>query len=191
MTPGQAKTEWRRKIRARLNQLSDTDRAAGASLICQRLKEQGFWQAAAAVLFYAPLPDEVNLWPLLEESLAHGKIIALPRFDSGSNKYVMAQFKEAEKDLNSGAFGVREPSAASETILPEKIDVALIPGVGFDLVGNRLGRGKGYYDRLLADFRGFKCGIGLDEQIAEEFAAEYHDIRMNCILTPTRVIECQ
>jgi 5-formyltetrahydrofolate cyclo-ligase len=65
----------------------------------------------------------------------------------------------------------------------------LVPGVAFDLHGRRLGRGKGFYDRLLADVRGKTCGVAFDEQIVREVPVEPHDSDVNCILTPTRWIE--
>ena len=68
-------------------------------------------------------------------------------------------------------------------------DLILVPGVAFDLSGHRLGRGKGFYDRLLANARGVKCGVAFDEQIVKAVAAGTHDIRMDFILTPTRVIK--
>ncbi len=189
MNPQPTKVEQRREIRARINKLSGAERTAGASLICQRLREHDFFQRASAVLFYAPMSDEVDIWPLVEESLAEGKIVALPRFDPRSNIYVMARLTGAPEELGTGAFGVREPTVTSEIVHPDAIDLALVPGVGFDLGGNRLGRGKGYYDRLLAGFGGIKCGIALDAQIAEAFTIEDHDIRMNWVLTPSRMIE--
>jgi 5-formyltetrahydrofolate cyclo-ligase len=64
-----------------------------------------------------------------------------------------------------------------------KIDLALVPGVGFDLRGGRLGRGRGFYDQLLAGFGGLKCGVALNEQIASEIPTEAHDVRMDVVLT--------
>jgi 5-formyltetrahydrofolate cyclo-ligase len=67
--------------------------------------------------------------------------------------------------------------------------LVLVPGVAFDLRGRRLGRGKGFYDRLLADAGGLKCGVAFDEQIVTEIPVEPHDVSVDCILTPTRWIQ--
>jgi 5-formyltetrahydrofolate cyclo-ligase len=67
----------------------------------------------------------------------------------------------------------------------------LVPGVAFDLRGYRLGRGKGFYDQLLAAVRGPTCGVGFDEQIVDAVPVEPHDVRLSCLLTPTRWIELQ
>ena len=83
---------------------------------------------------------------------------------------------------------------AEEPILPEDLayllDVVLVPGVAFDLGGRRLGRGAGYYDRLLTGVRGTTCGVAFDEQISGELPVEPHDVHVNCILTPTRWLSC-
>ena len=69
-----------------------------------------------------------------------------------------------------------------------RLDLILVPGVAFDPGGHRLGRGKGFYDRLLAGMRGTKCGVALEEQIVAAIPVEPLDVRMNFILTPTRVV---
>ena len=71
----------------------------------------------------------------------------------------------------------------------EGFDLILVPGIGFDAIGNRLGRGKGYYDRLLSITQGYKCGIGFEEQLVEEIPAAEHDIKMDCVITPQRRLD--
>jgi 5-formyltetrahydrofolate cyclo-ligase len=71
----------------------------------------------------------------------------------------------------------------------DRPDLILVPGVAFDWHGHRLGRGRGFYDRLLADVRGVKCGITSDEQMVNDVPAGPSDVRMNFILTPTRAAE--
>ena len=67
-----------------------------------------------------------------------------------------------------------------------RLDLVLVPGVAFDLNGRRLGRGKGYYDRLLAEFEGWTCGVAFDQQVVEAVPSEPHDMRLTCLVTPTR-----
>ena len=129
------------------------------------------------------------MWPLLETALADGKIVALPRFDLGTNRYVAHQIKDPVLDVESGKFGIREPKQYCQLVPLNRLDITLVPGVAFDLRGRRLGRGKGFYDQLLAGISGKTCGVGFDEQIVAEIPVEPHDIHLNCILTPTRWIE--
>jgi 5-formyltetrahydrofolate cyclo-ligase len=89
-----------------------------------------------------------------------------------------------QNEIVPGKFRVREPKSSCVKIPPDKIGLALVPGVAFDLRGNRLGRGRGFYDRLLAEVRGVKCGIAFEKQIVEIIPAAAHDVRMDFILTP-------
>jgi 5-formyltetrahydrofolate cyclo-ligase len=191
MNLAQTKTKLRQELRARVGSLSAAERAARAILICQRVAEQEFWKVAKSVLLYAPMPDEVNIWRLLERALAEGKILTLPRYDPVKKTYAAAQVTDLERDLQTAVFEVREPAVRCVEIPLAKIELALVPGVGFDMKGSRLGRGWGYYDRLLAGFGGLKCGIALDEQIAEEICTEAHDVRMEVVLTDARAIHRQ
>jgi len=182
----QAKAALRSLIRAELKKLTEAERAAASLQACARLEEQDLWRKAKSLLFYAPLPGEPDLWRLLEDSLAAGKTVALPRFLPEQNAYVACQIKSAATDLVVGQFGIREPHEACATVPLNRLDLVLVPGVAFDLDGRRLGRGKGFYDRLLAAFDGPACGVGFDQQIVHRVPSEPHDVRLSCILTPTR-----
>jgi 5-formyltetrahydrofolate cyclo-ligase len=139
-------------------------------------------------LFFAPLPDEVDVWPLPEAALAEGKIVALPRFDPVGAKYATCRVKNLRNEIVPGQFGVREPVSGCAEIPLTGLDLALVPGVAFDLRGRRLGRGGGFYDRLLGGFSGVKCGIAFDEQLVDEIPTAGSDVRMDFILTPTRCL---
>ena len=183
------KAGLRSKIRARLDEISAAGHEAASLKICLKLKAQPFFQKAASVLFFAPLPNEVDVWPLLEQSLAAEKTVALPFFDRDKNNYSARQIKNPADEIVSGKFGVREPTSICVEIPPDRINLVLVPGVAFDLCGNRLGRGKGFYDRLLAEIRGLKVGIAFDEQIVDEVPSEKLDVPMDFILTPTRCVK--
>jgi 5-formyltetrahydrofolate cyclo-ligase len=186
MTVPEAKAELRQKMRARLKNLTAAERAVGATLICERMLAQDFWKSARVVLLFAPLPDEVDVWPLVTAALAEGKTVALPRFDTAENHYVTTRVSDLDHDLVPGAFGIREPAPECLEIPLAKIDVALVPGMAFDAAGRRLGRGKGFYDRLLNGFAGIKCGVALEEQIVAEIPTEEHDMRMTVVITGTK-----
>jgi len=186
MTSPDAKAALRSDLRARLADVPPGERAAESLAAQAILRGQAVWQKAASVLFYAPLPDELDLWPMLSEALAAGKLAALPRFDQGLNGYRPFIVRNPLTDLSKGRYGIPEPAPHCEAAATNQLDLALVPGVGFDVVGCRLGRGKGFYDRMLAEVSGTKCGIAYDFQVRPAIPAEPHDVCLDCILTPTR-----
>jgi 5-formyltetrahydrofolate cyclo-ligase len=147
------------------------------------------WRDARSVLFYAPLAGELDVWPLLETAIASGKMAALPRFAPNTKSYVACEVREPASEVKPGHLGIREPTEGCAKVRVNRLDLVLVPGVAFDLHGRRLGRGKGFYDQLLAAVRGKTCGVAFDEQIVREVPVEPHDSDVNCILTPTRWIE--
>jgi len=181
------KVELRQQIRAALEKIPPAVRAVESIDLCNRLEAQ--LRSARTILFFAPLPDELDVWPLLEIFLTAGKICALPFFDSVTQTYSARRVQNLAADIATGQFGIREPASSCPEIPLEKFDLILVPGVAFDWNGNRLGRGRGYYDRILSRVGGLKCGIGYDFQLVKRIPAEPHDVRMNFIVTPERCLK--
>jgi len=182
----ETKRALRRQVGERLGALTPTARAAAAAGARALLQQQQAWQQARSVLFFAPLPGELDVWPLVREAVAAGKAVALPRFDAATGRYLVCAVRDLERDVAPGHWGIREPGAHCAGEPLKRLDLLLVPGVAFDLHGRRLGRGKGYYDQLLAAVSGRRCGVAYDEQFVEAVPVEPHDIRMDCLLTPTR-----
>lgn len=180
------KTALRRQLRERLQGFSAEERSQASTRIRQRLAEQPVWQKASSIFFYSPTASEPDLWPLVMEALHLGRQVALPRYSPDTESYAPCLIADASRDLQPGRFGISEPAAHCPILDLKHLDLALVPGIGFTLDGGRLGRGQGYYDRLLAEIPGFKCGVAFDCQMAAALPLESHDIRLNCILTPTR-----
>jgi 5-formyltetrahydrofolate cyclo-ligase len=185
----ESKQALRALARARVAGLSSEYRAAAAAQVVVSLASRPEWARASSVLLFAPLPDELDAWPLVELALMAGKTVALPAFVPETNSYAARQIVDGARDIVLGKFGVREPADACVEVPLNQLDLVLVPGLAFDARGGRLGRGKGFYDRLLAGVRGTKCGVAFDEQLVDAVPVGPHDIRLNCILTPTRWIE--
>lgn len=183
------KTRLRLSVRAELKKISPSVRPAMSEQARALLKRQAIWRQAMSILFFAPLPEELDIWPLLNVALAGGKIVALPRFNAESGGYISCRVQNLSMDLQTGRYGIREAAGHCPPIELNRLDLILVPGVAFDLRGRRLGRGKGFYDQLLALVGGTTCGVAFDEQIVGEIPVEPHDVAVNCILTPTRWIE--
>ena len=183
------KLALRHQVREKLEALTKATQAAASDQACALLRQQKRWNEARVVLFYAPLANELDISPLLTEALAVGKTVALPQFIAEKKLYGACEIRDPGRDLEEGHFGVQEPVAHCAPMAISRLDFILVPGVAFDLHGRRLGRGRGFYDVLLTVVRGTTCGVAFDEQIVREVPVEPHDIRLNCILTPTRWIE--
>jgi len=176
----------RREVRERLAKLTPAMRLQAGNRATAILRSQQTWNKAHTIIFYAPMPDEVDLTAMLNEALAAGKTVALPGYVSEAATYRAFIIKDFAKDCVPGKFGILEPKPTCPSLALNALDLALVPGVAFDLSGRRLGRGQGFYDRLLALASGIKCGVSFDEQIVHEIPVEPHDAHMNCLLTPSR-----
>jgi 5-formyltetrahydrofolate cyclo-ligase len=183
------KDELRAKIRAALKAAVPVKLKSDSEKLCAILKTQPFFQDARSILFFAPLPGEPDLWPLLNETLSGKKMAALPCFDQDNQVYQPRRVTDLHVEILSGKFGIREPMDTCVAIPVNDLDLVLVPGLAFGLDGHRLGRGKGHYDRLLQNFTGKKIGIAFDEQIVEVVPSESNDVRMDEIVTPTRCVK--
>jgi 5-formyltetrahydrofolate cyclo-ligase len=188
MNDEDSKAGLRNKISAALKNLPREKRQTDSDKLRSSLKRETFFRQARSILFFASLPEEVDLWPLLEETINSGKVVALPCFDTDRRIYHSRRVRDVQVEILSGQFGIREPIAGCIAVPLDDLDLILVPGVAFDARGRRLGRGHGYYDRLLERFRGKKVGIAFDEQIVESVPWGNLDINMDFILTPTRLI---
>jgi len=187
MSEPELKSAWRQMIRAQLDNISPAVRAVESAELGERLKAQ--MPSAHTILFFAPLPDELDVWPVLELSLALGADVALPFFDAAKKTYGAKRLRNLATDIVIGKFGVREPAASCADMPLNQFDLILVPGLAFDMSGNRLGRGKGFYDRILKEASGIKCGVSYDFQLLEKIPTEPHDAQVDFMLTPTRCLK--
>lgn len=141
------KTALRTDIRARVAAMTPEARAEAARDCIRALTALPAFASATSVLAYSSFGDEINTAPLLAEVLAAGKRLALPRITAGDLTLHQVPSLDA---LIPGTWGIREPSPDAPLITLKEIELAIVPGVAFDLTGSRMGYGKGYYDRLLA-----------------------------------------
>ena len=159
------------------------------------------FKTARAVGAYMPLPDEVDVRPLFQsldpseareapqmrgsDRRERQKTFYIPAFDETSGGYRMARLTT---ELKKGRFGIPEPTVpvfAAENVL----DLIIVPGVAFDRAGHRIGRGGGFYDRLLPQYRTVRVGICFGFQCLEAVPAQAHDIRMDWVATETEILK--
>ncbi|MFT4690833.1 MAG: 5-formyltetrahydrofolate cyclo-ligase [Limisphaerales bacterium] len=183
------KQALRTLVKSAVAKLSSPDRSAASNSICKRVIQSAEWAEAGSILLFSPLPDEPDISDLLASGLATDKIVCLPRYLSESGRYEAAIIKTAESDLLQGKYGILEPSHQCAHLALNQLDLMLVPGVAFAPGGARLGRGKGYYDRILKSVPARKIGIAFDEQITTHVPAEEHDQPVDAICTPQNWIE--
>lgn len=176
------KKELRQNVR--LWKAEHTEQFMAWSLeICRRVADSADWKQAETVLLYYALPDEPCLQLLLDEGLRQQKRILLPVVVGDDLELKEYQGTVA---LREGAFHILEPAGAT---FPEsrydEIDLVLVPGMAFDRVGHRLGRGRGYYDRLLPRLsRARKLGICFPFQYMDCIPHESHDVPIDGLVVP-------
>jgi 5-formyltetrahydrofolate cyclo-ligase len=148
----------------------------------KRLKRQPEYINAKTVGAYAPLPDEVDITPLMNST---DRVFYIPAFDETLGAYRLARMGETFK---RGRFGILEPV---DPVFAEKdeIDLILVPGIAFDQAGHRIGRGGGFYDRLLPQYSAVRAGICFEFQCFEKIPTESHDCKMDLLITESKILK--
>jgi len=160
------------------------------SLIKELLFSLPEFGSARTILCYASFRSEVETFGIIRESIASGKRVALPKVDRERRRLELCEVKDVS-ELSPGYMGIPEPSLSDERSISLKdIDLVIMPGAGFDVSGNRLGYGGGYYDILLADNgkETPKIALAYEEQIVESIPSEAHDVKVDIIVTDKRII---
>jgi 5-formyltetrahydrofolate cyclo-ligase len=174
------KEQLRQKMREEAKRHSPEQRAAASRQICERVLALKPWANAASVLLFAPTASEPDISPLMND----GKQVSLPAFNEKLGRYE-ARLVQSENDWAPGRYGIPEPATSCPLTDLSTLELVLAPGVAFTLDGTRLGRGKGYYDRLLAQVKAIKIGVCFDWQVLPRIPRDRHDVKMDHIVTPT------
>ena len=151
--------------------------------LTELLKYQEF-SRAKTVFCYVSAHGEVETHLLLEELLKEKRVV-VPYCTDSSGNMICVEIHSLS-DLKEGRFGILEPEKA-EPFPKEKIDFAIVPGIAFDKNGYRLGYGKGYYDRFLADISPFKIGVCQKEFLKETLPHDDFDVKMDDVLVVSSV----
>ena len=170
------KAELRERMREEAKRHAAGERAEASRQICERIRQQQVWRKATSVLLFVPTAYEPDISALMNE----GKRVSLPAFNEKLGRY---EAREVKGELVAGRFGILEPAASCP--LSEGLELVLAPGVAFAPDGSRLGRGKGFYDRLLAGLSAIRVGVCFDWQVLPEIPNDPHDVKMDHIVTPT------
>lgn len=182
------KEEIRKYILDKRNALSGKERSEASKTIAKKLYELEAFKSAANIFLYSSFGSEVDTKPITERLLSEGKAVALPRCTDDKN--MVFHYIDSLDDLKSGYKRILEPDEKSPMALSEP-DIIIVPGVAFDANMNRIGYGRGYYDRVFKAIPLYvpKIALAFDVQIADEIPYETLDETMDIIITQTRVYE--
>lgn len=164
------KHELRRTILARVKSLSQEQLLMESRASIDEFLSSGLSEGISSILLYQPISGECNITPLFDYYLQLGIKVYLPRVDG--NDIVIADMNDG---VRAGAYGILEPIGQALAVMP---DMVIVPHVAVTLSGERLGRGKGYYDRYLSNYTGITVGIALRSQVVEHIPCEIHDIKL-------------
>lgn len=176
----------KREIRKRINEmrrmLTELEKVHASEEVFARLEQTAAFLLSDNILMYHSLPDELSTHKFLNK-WNKKKHFYLPRV----NGVDLEILPYDESRLELGSFHIEEPTG-NDTIDVEEIELIVVPAVAYDKKGNRLGRGKGFYDRLLKSSKATKIGVGYEFQLVEELPVEEHDVPMDMIITPNTAI---
>ena len=181
----QTKKSLREEMKEKLFSLSTEERVAKSLLIREKLFKEVLFKKAACVCFYVSLPTEVDTSVIIDDALVMGKRVVVPLSDLENKEVKLYQIKD-RGDLREGAWRVLEPiPEKTRAVAREEVDCVIVPGIAFDKRNNRLGRGRGFYDRFLQAFGAGtpKIGLAFSFQVVQEVPHESHDIPLDLILT--------
>jgi len=179
----QEKKLIRKEIKAQKLELSENERKNEALSVFRKIELLPEFKSADSIFMYWSLPDELPTHEIISKWMAE-KFIILPTIKG--DKLVLKRFISTD-NLIQRTLGIWEPDL-TETYTG-KIDLIIVPGVAFDRKKNRLGRGKGYYDRFFKNNKAFRIGVGFDCQLLDSIPIDRFDKKMDLIITKSNTIQ--
>ncbi|MHC4740934.1 MAG: 5-formyltetrahydrofolate cyclo-ligase [Planctomycetota bacterium] len=183
------KAQLRTKFRTDLLAMQPKQREAKSRLACEKLVATDQFQDASTVMLFLSLPHEIDTSEAILAAWQSDKTVAVPKVSWEQRHMIPVQINSLETGFSTDARGLRNPSAGVPVPFGD-IDLVVTPGLAFDVRGNRLGRGGGYYDRFLAhdQIKACKCGFAYAEQVIDSIPATDQDQPMHMLITDAEII---
>ncbi len=186
-----AKDLLRRKLRNRLEQISERRRAEKSKKACQNLISTPQFQDASVIMMFLSLPEEIDTTEAIRYGWREGKTITVPKVYWEEKYMIPVKINSFNDGFSTEVAGLRNPLTA-ESVPLEQIDLVVTPALGFDRRGHRIGRSGGFYDRFFGNekLRAKKCGFGFAEQILETdlVPAAATDVPIDFLVTDEQII---
>lgn len=187
MTRMEEKQQLRRTMRALEAGLSARYKEESSRAIAGHLLAMPEYQEAGTVFCFVGTDREIDTRPILEDALAAGKRLCVP-LCTGKGIMELRQVTDL-RQLVPGAYGISEPPADAPLVAADEVDFAVLPCLTCNHLGQRLGRGGGYYDRFLSHYRGGTVLLCREKLIREEIPLEPHDYPVPWVLTERGLYE--
>ncbi len=155
--------------------------------VTEKFLNSEWFKNSNTIMSYISIKNEIDLQEINETIIKLGKTLVLPVIDNNGENMKSVKVDTLE-NLKEKKFGVMEPDFGEE-IKYNEIDLVIVPGVAFDINGNRIGFGKGYYDRFLRGYNGKTIVLAYDFQVVENIETEEHDEKVEEIITELRDIK--
>jgi 5-formyltetrahydrofolate cyclo-ligase len=182
------KRELRERVRRVLADIDPVTLGTKSAAATELLVDTSEFRRAQIVMVFLSLPGEIDTTSLVLRSWQEHKRVLAPRVSWEQRRMMPTEIRSLTTDLVETAMGLREPVSGAPIPIGI-IDLVIVPGLAFDAKGNRLGRGRGFYDRFLAhpEFQGTTCGLACEEQYLAEVPVDSLDRPVSMLVTDARV----
>ncbi|MFH0817085.1 MAG: 5-formyltetrahydrofolate cyclo-ligase [Candidatus Micrarchaeota archaeon] len=181
------KAELRKVLKETLSKQPISERERKSKLVINELIGLKEYSKAKTILIYVSMKEEVSTIEFITNAIVEGKCVVVPAVDKSGKSMTLHKINSLG-DLEPGYKGIHEPRDKSCEVPSESIDLAVVPGLAFDSRGNRLGRGKGMFDKLFEKAKCPKIALAFDFQVVETVPVEGHDFPVEIIVTEKRVL---
>ena len=173
------KKELRKAIRTRKREMTEEEILSKSKALCEMFVKCPAYLAAGTIYGYLPYNQEVRTWDALQQAMADGKRVAVPKVYGDEMRFIyITDFSQAE----IGYCGIPEP-VADEPVAEDKTALVLMPGIAFDRAGHRIGYGGGFYDKFLSlEPEHPTLALCYDFQMVENLPTEEFDIPVDIVL---------
>ena len=187
-----SKETIRRKLKSLRDSITEKERRLKSKLIEKNLFGLKELKNANTVMFFVSFGSEIETIDMIKKALGSKKKVVVPCVMKNPKRIIAVEITNPDTELEVGAYGILEPKNKTKEVHPGEIDLVLVPGLGFDSGGTRVGYGGGYYDLWLKNFSIEKrIGLGFDFQVISKIPTKENDLRLGKIVTDKRVIDCR
>ncbi len=179
------KKYFRKLVKQNKSVYSFSELSKKSAIILAKLSSIEEIKRAQTILSYWSLDDEVHICNWNIEQYRKGKTILLPTVDG--NDLIIRHFEGEDSLVEQPPFGIKEPVGKIVDNI-QQIEIVIVPGLAFDIQFNRLGRGKGYYDRFLKKIKCLKIGTCFDFQLFDRIPHNEYDIKMDIIVCESKIL---